>query len=1371
MSKFCGKCGSKLDEATGLCPNCDADKIQKDSTQSQPSEVPEQMQADTRASEKPLGGKDAKKQSKSERRAQKKAAKKEKRAQWSTGKKVRRFLLKLILIILLIAALAAGSVGMLVYFGVVDIPVLSTIILGRDRGTQSTSIILDNGDRVFTPAEEHIAYDADSSILYFNNQLIVYTFSNLSEENASDLADLVDGEIVGHIRGSINALQIQVKPSTLAELESMAARLMESTDVLYAGYDYPIQLFPTEVDSNPWKADRSSSETDRGNEHDPKGNDWWAEAIGAYTAWNYSDECQPVKVGIIDSGFDADHEDLRGCITFLPDYAANTEADHGTHVAGIIGARNNAIGIRGIADSADLVCVDWSPTDSISYLSTGEYIEIIKQLIEADVKIINNSWGNYFASKEGYTQRVYGEDDGLIYLLEYFAIHSTGAYDSYIEYCEAFSKRTGLECILMMIQLMLNGDDDFLIVQAAGNGEDNGGPGVDTNYSACFCAVDVETYNILSESTRTTLAQKGIDYDTVNERILIVGAVENKRNENGNYIMSQYSNFGANVDICAPGGRGGDNPGQNIFSTLTSNSYGELSGTSMAAPMVSGSAAFVWSLKPELSAPEVRQILLTNSTTQAQGVGDGAQYVYPMLNVGAAAEAILPDRQIDQFELPAGTVEFNGHYYYVYDIDTITDWNMAQAYCEAQGGYLATITSSEEDAFLYSYITDAGYSSVMFGLTDQEQTDDWRWVTGEEFSYQNWRSWEPNHQGGYEHYGMYYERNTDGTWNDGSGRGGPFLCEWGEYTVAPGNEPAQELVRTTSDERDIVLVLDVSGSMSGTPMEETQKASVNFIDTILEEDASIGIVTYDDNAEQLSDFSIDRSHLTEIASDISSGGGTNIEAGLAEAKSMLDSSNAKKKIIVLMSDGEPNKGKEGEELIAYADEIKSDDVLIYTLGFFENMGGNKSSAQYLMEQLASDGCHYEVSSADDLVFFFEDMADQINGQKYIYIRIACPVDVDVTYNGEILSTAQANQNLRTNFGTITFEQSEEAEDGDDPIKILRLKEGPSYDVQIMGTDHGWMDYTIGFMNENGEYGDFRQFKNIPIERRTIIDTVAAVQEETILQIDEDGDGHYDYKLRATENGEGEEMFTAGWIVYASVGGGLIVIVVVLILIFRHKQKNGRRQSNMGKFCGNCGAPIESGTRVCGQCGTPVEDAFVNSSVSKVEVKKDKKHSHVPKWVGIIAIVLIIVFAVAAIIPNFTGYKGLTRKIMSACMKYDTETIADMASVNYDNMNFSDLEDMFASRIDSVLNRLDVDDWRDADLSYEIEGYFDMPVWMVEAVTSGQAPEDYLETLDEIQIASALLTDDSNPRVDPVRLVLIMVKENGTWKLAEMQTFA
>ena len=377
------------------------------------------------------------------------------------------------------------------------------------------------------------------------------------------------------------------------------------------------------------------------------------------------------------------------------------------------------------------------------------------------------------------------------------------------------------------------------------------------------------------------------------------------------------------------------------------------------------------------------------------------------------------------------------------------------------------------------------------------------------------------------------------------------------------NETAQsdleDASQNVSAERDIVLVLDTSGSMSGIPMEETKKASVNFIDTILEEEASIGIVTYDNNAGQLSGFSTDKDSLIEIASAISDGGGTNIEAGLAEAKSMLDSSNARKKIIVLMSDGEPNRGKEGEELIAYADEIKSDDVLIYTLGFFENIGGNKSSAQYLMEQLASDGCHYEVVSADDLVFFFEDMADQINGQKYIYIRIACPVDVSVTYNGEILNSAKEDQVLRTDFGTLTFEDRENTASGqeDNQIKVLRLKEGADYDVKIIGTGRGIMNYTIGFMDENGSYSDFRRFEDIKITKQTVIDTVATVSSESVLNIDEDGDGKYELKLRATENGYGEEIKIPTWILYA-IGVACILLLVdgliITVLILTRKKR-------------------------------------------------------------------------------------------------------------------------------------------------------------------------------------------------------------------------
>ena len=345
-------------------------------------------------------------------------------------------------------------------------------------------------------------------------------------------------------------------------------------------------------------------------------------------------------------------------------------------------------------------------------------------------------------------------------------------------------------------------------------------------------------------------------------------------------------------------------------------------------------------------------------------------------------------------------------------------------------------------------------------------------------------------------------------------------------------------------------------------MAETKKASANFVDTILDEDASIGVVAYNNSASMLSDFSVDKNSLTDVVSNISDGGGTNIESGLARAREMLSVSSAKKKIIVLMSDGEPNGGKEGDDLIAYADEIKNEDVIIYTLGFFENIGDYKSSAQILMEGIASDGCHYEVASADDLVFFFEDMADQINGQKYIYIRIACPVDVTVTHNGETLCSAEDDLSLRTDFGTLTFEENENVmnADEDDRIKVLRLKEGMDYDVRIIGTGHGIMDYTIGFMDENGDYGDFRRFEDIKITCKTMIDTVAAVSKESVLNIDENGDGKYDLKLRAEENGYGEEV-EEPVLVYVIIGGCAVLFLLILILVVRKNRKNKKVKEN------------------------------------------------------------------------------------------------------------------------------------------------------------------------------------------------------------------
>lgn len=1163
MAKFCKKCGGKLDVENGLCPNCDGKSVKNNSSVT--DSIDEAIIENEEIHENNLStGKDKEKRN-SVKKADKKALKREKRKHMSTRQKISRIILKLITILLVFFILAIGCICTFIYFGIITTPTEQLLLGNFSTDTQSEVVSYDNGDTVYRPGYEYIAYDPKTASLYFNNLIMVYTYYALSESEAELLADMINGELVGDISGIMNVIQIKVQESTVEELNKMAEMLMESESVLYAEYGYPIQLEETQADMNPWDSDKDNPESDRGNESNPVGNDWWAEAIGAYTAWNnYSEDCSPIKVGVLDNGFFDEHDDLEGQIILLPNYENSiddTYSEHGTHVAGIIAAKNNEIGIRGIADKASLICADWTPIDGADYISTGEYIEIMKQLIENDAKVINCSWGSSMKSKTGYIKDLFDIDiSSNFYPWESFAVHITGSYNKYVEYVESVAKRSSVQCMVMMIQLLLTEKDDFIIVQSAGNGYDDDGKtkineGINAKYSGFFCAVDESTYELLGESILNQLSEYGISFEDLENRILVVGAVANTIDSKGNYKMTSFSDYGDNVNICAPG--------ENIYSTVLNNEYDSLPGTSMAAPMVSASAAFIWSLNPNLEAPEVRDYLLKNYSVKAVGVGNGSAFSYPMLNVGLAAQAVAEARgeikgKYNENDIPDDAVEFNGHYYYLYDLEDIMTWDEAEAYCEQQNGYLATITSQEENDFIYFYMKQKGYDSAYFGLYDSAYNE-WRWVTDEAVEYVNWNENEPSSY--QENYGMFYCQYSDGTWNDGDfgnitlNDGKAFICEWGEYQVVQ-KEADDEAIPS---ERNVVLVLDTSDSMYGKPMEETQKASLSFIETVLEEDAGIGIVTYNNFADCASDFTDNKGSLESAVTSIESNGRTNIEEGLSTAFSMLNNSSAKKKIIVLMSDGQPNEGRTGDALAAYADEIKDDGILIYTLGFFENLEEDKSSAQALMERIASEGCHYEVADADDLVYFFEDMADQINGQKYIYARIACPVDVFVTYNGQTLSSSENDMNLRTNFGTLSFEESENSSYGEenDMIKILRLKEGADYNLQIIGTGRGLMNYTIGFMNEEGNYSDFRSFENIKITKKTVIDTVAAVSDESILNIDEDGDGRYDLKYRAEENGYGEEVKLNGKIYVVTAGG--VAAVAVIIIIFINKTLKKRKE--------------------------------------------------------------------------------------------------------------------------------------------------------------------------------------------------------------------
>jgi subtilisin family serine protease len=87
-------------------------------------------------------------------------------------------------------------------------------------------------------------------------------------------------------------------------------------------------------------------------------------------------------------------------------------------------------------------------------------------------------------------------------------------------------------------------------------------------------------------------------------RWLEVGASSWKGGAN---LAGEFSNYGrAQVDLFAPG--------TDILSTIPGGTYEPNSGTSMAAPVVSGVAALVMAYYPELTADDVRRVLLASAT-------------------------------------------------------------------------------------------------------------------------------------------------------------------------------------------------------------------------------------------------------------------------------------------------------------------------------------------------------------------------------------------------------------------------------------------------------------------------------------------------------------------------------------------------------------------------------------------------------------------------------------------------------------------------------------------------------------------------------------------------------------------------------------
>lgn len=155
-------------------------------------------------------------------------------------------------------------------------------------------------------------------------------------------------------------------------------------------------------------------------------------------------------------------------------------------------------------------------------------------------------------------------------------------------------------------------------------------------------------------------------------------------------------------------------------------------------------------------------------------------------------------------EEPVLNKNFGNHTYRI--VKQCMSWKEAKAYCEAQGGYLVTITSAEEQDFITSFAKEQNLINNRFwiGATDEVSEGKWKWVTGEKFDYSNWSNYQPdNTESGGQDFAVYltYKRSYKEEaekWDDinnGAENDVYFICEWGDYVVE------QEKDTTISNEK------------------------------------------------------------------------------------------------------------------------------------------------------------------------------------------------------------------------------------------------------------------------------------------------------------------------------------------------------------------------------------------------------------------------------------------------------------------------------------------------------------------------------------------------------------------------------------------
>ncbi|MGB7340843.1 MAG: VWA domain-containing protein, partial [Phototrophicaceae bacterium] len=231
---------------------------------------------------------------------------------------------------------------------------------------------------------------------------------------------------------------------------------------------------------------------------------------------------------------------------------------------------------------------------------------------------------------------------------------------------------------------------------------------------------------------------------------------------------------------------------------------------------------------------------------------------------------------------------------------------------------------------------------------------------------------------------------------------------------------ADENISDTS----IILVIDTSSSMWGTPMDSVKDAARNFVIDI-DESVPIAIATFANRAQLVQDYTTDKLQLLETINNIIPDGVTALYDGAMLGVDYAAQSTASNRVVILLSDG-AEYGNQSQatryDAMLYA---QSQDILIYSIGL--GFGADRS----YLEEIANrtNGVFYSAELETDIATIYDQLSAELS-------NLTPTVIADVTeLTGSSIISPITNSNTYTVISNVPIEPRQE--NGEEPLEPLQ----------------------------------------------------------------------------------------------------------------------------------------------------------------------------------------------------------------------------------------------------------------------------------------------------------------------------------------------